>query len=84
MHWLYLLISVVVLVLSLLTKSLALMIGCWLVSLALVVLWLVVMYSERVASRERDASLMIDPLELRRLREQAEARKAAQAQDPQA
>ena len=45
------------------------------------VLWLVGLYSARMAGRSRDPSAMIDPAELRRLREQAEARKAANNPD---
>jgi hypothetical protein len=35
--------------------------------------------AQRVGSQTRDDSLMLDPQELRRLREQAEARRAAAA-----
>ena len=54
-----------------------------LVALVLFGLWLAAMYSARVGSQERDVSMMIDPAELRRFREQAEARKAAASQDAQ-
>ena len=77
MHWLFLLIGFAILVMSFLTTNTAVMVLCWLVSLALFGFWLAAMYSARVASQERDVSMMIDPAELRRLREQAEARKAA-------
>ena len=50
-------------------------------ALVLFVLWLAGLYSARMAGRSRDVSAMIDPAELRRLREQAEARKLAAAQD---
>ena len=40
-------------------------------------MWALARYSAKVADRGRDASMMIDPAELRRLREIAEARKAA-------
>lgn len=77
MHWLFLLIGFAILVMSFLTTSTAVMVLCWLVALALFGFWLAAIYSARVANQERDVSMMIDPAELRRLREQAEARKAA-------
>lgn len=77
MHWLSLLIGFAVLVMSFLTPNSAVMVLCWLVALVLFGYWLAAMYSARVASQERDVSMMIDPVELRRLRDQAEARKAA-------
>ena len=77
MHWLYLLLGLVALGLAIKTASSGVMALCLLVALVLFVLWLVGLYSTRVAGRSRDVSAMIDPAELRRLREQAEARKAA-------
>ena len=77
MHWLFLLIGFAILVMSFLTTSTAVMVLCWLVALVLFGFWLAAMYTARVANQERDVSMMIDPAELRRLREQAEARKAA-------
>ena len=77
MYWLYLLLAIAALLLALKTTSSGVMVLCMLVALALSVLWLAGMYSARMAGRSRDASAMIDPAELRRLREQAEARKAA-------
>ena len=76
-----LLIGFALLVLSFLTTNSVVMVLCWLVALVLLGLWLAAMYSARVTSQERDVSMMIDPAELRRLREQAEARKAAASQD---
>lgn len=86
MHWLYLLIGFAMMVLSFLTTNSALMVICWLVALVLFGMWMAALYAARVASQERDISSIIDPAELRRLREQAEARKAAAAesQEPQA
>lgn len=79
MHWLYLLLGLVALGVAIKTASSGVMALCLLVALVLFVLWLVGLYSARVAGRSRDVSAMIDPAELRRLREQAEARKAAGA-----
>ena len=81
MHWLYLLFALAALVVAMKTASSGLMALCLLASLVLVVLWLVGLYSSRLAGRSRDPSAMIDPAELRRLREQAEARKAASGSD---
>jgi hypothetical protein len=81
MHWLYLLFALVAMVLAIKTSSTGLMLLGLLASLVLIVLWLVGLYSTRMAGRSRDPSAMIDPAELRRLREQAEARKAASNPD---
>ena len=77
MYWLYLLLAIGALLMALKTTSSGLMVFCLLAALVLLVLWVAGMYSARMAGRSRDPSLMIDPVELRRLREQAEARKAA-------
>ena len=37
--------------------------------------WLYLLLAQRIGSRSRDTSMMIDATELRRLREQAEARR---------
>lgn len=81
MHWLYLLLALVAMAVAIKTASSGLMALCLIVSLVLLVLWLVGLYSARMAGRSRDPSAMIDPAELRRLREQAEARKAANNPD---
>lgn len=77
MHWLSLLLALAAMAVAMKTTSTGLMALCLLVGLALIVLWLAGLYSSRMAGRSRDVSAMIDPAELRRLREQAEARKAA-------
>lgn len=77
MHWLYLLLAFVAMVVAIKTTSTGLMVLCMLAALVLLVLWLAGLYATRMAGRSRDPSTMIDPAELRRLREQAEARKAA-------
>ncbi len=77
MYWLYLLLAIGALLMALKTTSSGLMVLCRLSALVLLVLWVAGMYSARMAGRSRDPSTMIDPVELRRLREQAEARKAA-------
>lgn len=81
MHWLFLLAAIAALAVAMKTASSGLMLLGLLAALVLLVLWLTGLYSARVAGRSRDPSAMIDPAELRRLREQAEARKAAAAGD---
>jgi len=76
MHWLFLLLALAAMAVALKTASVALMVVCLLVSLALLVAWIMGWYAARIGSSSRDESQMIDPLELRRLREIAEARKA--------
>ena len=81
MHWLLLLLAVGALAVALMTTSVGLAAVCVLAALVLLVAWVLGWYSARVGARSRDESAMIDPVEVRRLREQAEARRlAAQAQ----
>jgi hypothetical protein len=64
----------------------ALLVLCLLAALGLLLAWMLSMLAQRVGSRSRDESLMLDPQELRRLREQAQARQAAalgQARPPE-
>ncbi|HVK51253.1 MAG TPA: hypothetical protein VM469_05890 [Pseudoxanthomonas sp.] len=82
MHWLYLLLAIGALILSMRTTSLLLMSLCLLASLGLLVAWIMGWYAARMGDRQRDESQMIDPAELRRLREMAEARKRSEQQPP--
>jgi membrane glycosyltransferase len=82
MHWLLLLLGIGALAVALKTTSMALMAICLVAALVLFVLWALGMYSARVGSRSRDETLLLDPAELRRLREQAEARKVAAQSEP--
>ena len=81
MHWLFLLLGFAAMAVAFKTTSSGLMIICLIAALVLFVLWLSGLYSARMSGRSRDASMIIDPAELRRMREQAEARKAAAAAD---
>ncbi len=81
MYWLFLLLGCAALVVAFKTTSSALMVVCLIAALVSFIIWLAGLYSARMAGRSRDASMIIDPAELRRLREQAEARKAAAAMD---
>lgn len=83
MHWLFLLLALVAMVVALKTASLALMVLCLLLSLGLFVAWVMGWYAARIGSSSRDESQMIDPAELRRLRELAEARKAGLQTPPE-
>ena len=76
MHWLFLLLALGALAVALKTSSVALMVLCLLASLGLLLAWIMGWYAARIGSSSRDESHMIDPVELRRLREIAEARKA--------
>ena len=76
MHWLFLLLALGTMAVALKTSSVALMMVCLLASLVLFIAWIMGWYAVRVGSNARDESHMIDPVELRRLREIAEARKA--------
>ncbi len=75
MHWLFLLLAIAAMALAFLTTSMKVLAGCLLAALVLFVLWVLGLYQSRVAGSGRDETQMIDPVELRRLREQAQARK---------
>ncbi len=76
MYWLFLLLALAAMGVAVRTTSLALMLVCLLASLGLFIAWIMGWYAARVGSSSRHESQMIDPAELRRLREIAEARKA--------
>ena len=84
MHWLYLLIAVVLLLAA--SKAAGWLVVVLLIgSLLLFVAWMLGWVSTRISSGARNDAQIISPDELRRLREQAEARKAAEPAptDPQ-
>ena len=85
MHWLMLALGIGALAVAMKTTSMLLMALCLLVALVLILVWVLGLYSARAGARSRDETAMIDPVELRRLREQAEARKlaASQSEPPQ-
>jgi hypothetical protein len=84
MPWVYLLLALAAFAIAFKTTSLALAAVCLLVALALLVAWTLALLAQRVGSRSRDEAQLIDPQELRRLREQAEARRAQSTQEPPA
>ncbi|MFC7522228.1 hypothetical protein ACFQS6_24240 [Xanthomonas populi] len=77
MHWLFLLMALGALVLAFSTPHVWLVVVSLLVALLLLLLWTRGWFASRMDDTQRDTSSMIDPAELRRLREIAEARKAA-------
>ena len=77
MPWLFLLLAIAAFAIAMTTASVALAVICILVALALLVVWVLGLLAQRVGSQTRDDTMMIDPQELRRMREQAEARRAA-------
>ena len=88
MHWLFLLFAIGLLDVALTIKTsstadIVLLAVCLLGSLGLFVAWIMALYAARIGSTQRDETQMIDPMELRRLRELAAARKAgASVDDP--
>lgn len=79
MPWLLFLFAVAALVVAFRTASVALLLVCLLAAFVLSLVAVMQLLARRVESRSRNEGLMLDPDELRRLREQAEARKQAGA-----
>jgi ABC-type transport system involved in cytochrome bd biosynthesis fused ATPase/permease subunit len=77
MPWLLILLAVVALGGAFLTTSMALGIVCLLAALGLLIAGVMGLLADRVGTRSRDETSMIDPQELQRLRQQAEARRNA-------
>ena len=75
MYWLYLLMAAGALLLAITTVHGWLLLLSLVAALGLVLAWMRGWYLERVGSGTPDQFAMIDPVELRRLRELAEARK---------
>ncbi|MFT4197971.1 MAG: hypothetical protein QM601_08685 [Pseudoxanthomonas sp.] len=82
MYWICLLLAAGFFIGALRTTSVTLMLVCLLVALALAVIWVLGMLSARMAGRNPGPRPLIDPAELRRLRAQAEARKASAQAEP--
>ena len=76
MSWVFLLLAIVAFVVAFKTTSIALAALCLLAALGLLFAWVLGLLAQRVGNRSRDEGAMLDPVELRRLREQAEARRA--------
>lgn len=85
MPWLFFLIAAGLLAIALTSTSMLVMVICMLVSLCLTLAAVMMLMAERVGSSTRNEALLIDPQELRRMRELAEARRNAaqqQSADP--
>lgn len=76
MPWVFLLLAIAAFAVAFKTTSVALLALCLVVALGLLLAWVLGLLAQRVGSRSRDESMLLDPQELRRLREQAEARRA--------
>lgn len=81
MPWVFLLLALAAMAVAFQTTSLALAVLCLLAALGLLLAFALGLLARRVGSRSREQTLLLDPQELRRLREQAEARRAAAAAD---
>lgn len=79
MPWVFLLLALAAFAVAFKTSSVALAAICLLAALGLLVAWVMGLLAERVGSRSQSDAMIIDPQELRRFREQAEARRAAAA-----
>jgi hypothetical protein len=79
MAWLFLLLAFGALWVAFTTSSPGVLALALLAALVLLIGFVLKLASDRIGNRARDEHLMLDPDELRRLREQAEARKLAAA-----
>lgn len=77
MPWIFLLLALAAFAVAFKTTSMALAVACLLAALGLLLAWVMGLLAQRIGTQSRDDSQMLDPAELRRLREQAEARRAA-------
>jgi uncharacterized membrane protein YccC len=84
MHWLYLLAAVICFALALIkTLPPLVVLLCLAGALGFVFAWLLGVVSARISSQSRDVTVIMSSDELRRLREQAEARRNAEAGNPE-
>ena len=83
MHWLYLLASIACLCLAMLRSMPTFGVLIFLAgAFGFMVAWILGWLSSRISSQSRDIGNILGPEELRRMREQAEARKKAAAPPP--
>ncbi|WP_448132622.1 hypothetical protein [Stenotrophomonas rhizophila] len=75
MHWLFLLLALGCFALALKVPQMSLMLLALLGTLVFLLMWVRGLYVARFGTMQRDISSVIDPTELRRLREQAQARR---------
>lgn len=79
MSWLYLLLAVAALAVAFKTSYTLVMVAALIAAFCLLLAWLMGLLAARMESRSGDPATIVDPAELLRLREQAEARRAANA-----
>lgn len=79
MPWLYLLLAAAAFAVAFQSSSIALVIACLLIACIALLAAALGLLARRVGRRGRDDAALIDPVELQRLREQAEVRRAAAA-----
>lgn len=84
MVWLFLLLAIAAFAGALWSSSVVLSVACLLAALGFIVAFVLGLLARRIGSQSRDEGSLIDPVELRRLREQAEARRAAAGREPPA
>lgn len=79
MPWLFLVLAVAALAVAFKTTSVAVLVICLIAALVLTLAWLMGALARRIEDRSGSTAMIIDPAELQRLREQAEARRMARA-----
>lgn len=77
MPWIFFAIAAALLGISVTSTSIVVMVVCMLFSLGLTLAAVMLLMAERVGNTTRSEALLIDPQELRRMRELAEARRNA-------
>lgn len=75
MPWIFFAIAAGLLAIALTSTSMAVMMVCMLASLGLTLAAVMLLMAERVGNTARNEALLIDPQELRRMRDLAEARR---------
>jgi hypothetical protein len=75
MHWLFLLLAALAFLIAFTTHSAVVLAISILVALGLSAVWFMGLMAQRMGDTARNEAMIIDPQELRRLREQAQARK---------
>lgn len=81
MAWLYLLLAAAAFAIAFRSGSVAVVVVCLIVACAATLAGALGLLARRIGRRGRDEAALIDPVELQRLREQAEARRLAASAD---
>ena len=79
MPWLFLLLAVAALAIAFMASSIVVVAIGLVAALVLLTLWILGLLAQRIGNQARDDTQMLDPRELQRMRELAEARRAAAA-----